>query len=81
MEDGDMGHREAAIRFWSSLALAAGLSGCTDPDMGTIRADRRAVEGQKSTSPDRTSPLANKARPRPGDNDTSPKSRWGEAKP
>ena len=38
-----MGLRNAFVRLGSAVALAAGLAGCQDRDVGTIRADRRST--------------------------------------
>jgi hypothetical protein len=77
-----------AIRSWLILALATGLAGCQDRDIGTIRADRGTIEQLQRASSDRPAPASNtkKGRNRPETDDLSPKlltpkSGAGEAQP
>ena len=83
-----MTRRDAAIQMGLILALAAGLTGCQDPGVGTIHADRVAVQELQRANSDRPSPASNtkKGRKRPDYNDLSPKlltrkSGGGEAQP
>ena len=83
-----MTRRDAAIRSGLILALAAGLTGCQDPGVGTIQADRSVVEQLQRANSDRPAPAptTKKGRTRPDTNDLSPKlltrkSGGGEAQP
>jgi hypothetical protein len=76
-----MRHRHRAIRSGLILALASGLAGCQDPDIGTIKADRRALEHLQGASSDRPAPPPKSARKRPDLNDLSPKLRGGGTQP
>jgi hypothetical protein len=71
--------RDAATLSCLVLALAAGLAGCQDRDIGTIKADRGAVEQLQRANSDRPSPTSKNGRKRPDANDLSPKVRGGEA--
>jgi hypothetical protein len=76
-----MTRRDAAIRTGLILALAAGLTGCHDPGVGTIHADRSAVQELQRANSDRPSPPSKSARKRPDLNDLSPKLGGSEARP
>ena len=73
--------RDAATRSGLILALAAGLVGCQDPDIGTIRADRSVLQQLEGANSDRPSPPSKAARKRPDLNDLSPKPGGSEARP
>ncbi len=78
-----MNRWDAAIRFGLILSLAAALAGCQDPAIGTIKADRAAVEQLRRANSDRPTKPTPKppknTRKRPDTNDLSPKLRSGEA--
>jgi hypothetical protein len=83
-----MSHLRATLRSVPILALTAGLAGCQDSAVGTIKADRRAVEQVYRPSSDRPAkPQPSKSsRKRPDLNDLSPKlpspkGRGGETQP
>jgi hypothetical protein len=76
-----MDRRDAATRSGLILALALGLVGCQDPDIGTIRADRSVVEQLQRANSDRPSPPSKSSRKRPDLNDLSPKRGGSEARP
>jgi hypothetical protein len=65
------------------LALAAGLAGCQDPDVGTIKADRGAAVQFVRANPGQSAPpVRSKSSPkRPDTNDLSPRLRGGETHP
>jgi hypothetical protein len=71
------------VFLWAGLLLImSGLGGCNDPAVGTIRADRRAVE--QVTHAGAATPSASKqqsSRKRPDFNDLSPKVRRGNTQP
>jgi hypothetical protein len=72
-----------ALRPCFVLALAAGLAGCQDSAVGTIKADRRAAEQLQRAVSDRPAPpsKSKSSRNRPDVNDLSPKFRGGESQP
>jgi hypothetical protein len=72
---------DAATLSYLVLALAAGLAGCQDRDIGTIRADRRVVEQLQRANSDRPAPLSKSSRKRPDTNDLSPKLHGKESRP
>jgi hypothetical protein len=73
--------RSRAIRSSLILALAVATTGCGDPRVGTIKADRRVVEELERASSDRPAPLSKNARKSQDTNDLSPKLGTGKAKP
>jgi hypothetical protein len=78
-----MNRNDTALRSGLILALAAVLAGCQDSDVGTIRADPRAV-GQMDRAPSNPPARPSGSRPsrRPADtNDLSPKLPEGKARP
>jgi hypothetical protein len=81
----NLNRRAAARRSRLILALAPvlALAGCQDPDIGTIRADRSAVEQLQSTNSDRPAPPSKTktGRQQPDTNDLSPKHRGREIQP
>jgi hypothetical protein len=64
-----MTRRDAATRSGLILALAAGLTGCQDPGVGTIHADRSVVQELQRGNSDRPSPPSKSSRKRPDLND------------
>ena len=83
-----MNRGEAAIGLGLILALAAGLAGCQDSAVGTIKADRRAAEQLQRAVSGRPAPpsKSKSSRKGPDTNDLSPKllspkMRGGEAQP
>jgi hypothetical protein len=75
VEDPVMKHSDIAIGAGLILALAGGLSGCNDPAVGTIKADRRALEELQRAVSDRTtnSSPSKSSKKNPDYNDLSPK--------
>jgi hypothetical protein len=71
------------VFLWAGLLLAAhGLTGCQDSSVGTIHADRRAVEQVThagAAAPSASNPRS--SRKRPDFNDLSPKVRGGNTQP
>jgi hypothetical protein len=70
-----MSHTHAAIAAGLILASAGVFAGCQDPAVGTIKADRRAVEELQRAVSDRpaNSPPSKSSRKSPDYNDLSPK--------
>ena len=76
-----MNRRHPEIRSGLILALVAGLTGCQDPDIGTIKADRSVVQQLQRANSDRPSLPSKSSRKRPDLNDLSPKLGGSEARP
>jgi hypothetical protein len=76
-----MKSRATAVRSWWVLALAAGMTGCQDRDVGTIRADRGALEALRPANSDPPPPPSSpRSKGRPDYNLRSPKHDRLEAK-
>jgi hypothetical protein len=75
-----MKRRATAVRSWWVLALAAGMTGCQDRAVGTIRADRGALDALRPANSDPPSPPSGPRKGRPDYNLRSPKQPRGEAK-
>jgi hypothetical protein len=63
------------------VLIVAGMAGCQDSAVGTIRADRAAVEQLRRANSDRPKSASKKSRRRPDFNDISPKFRGEEVRP
>jgi hypothetical protein len=68
-----MSRTHAAIATGLILASAGVFAGCQDPAVGTIKADRRAVEELQRAVSDRPSAPSKSSRKPPDYNDLSPK--------
>jgi hypothetical protein len=65
------------------LAVTALLPGCQDPDIGTIKADRGALQQLDRAPSDQPAPpsKSKSSRKRPDTNDLSPRNRGGNSQP
>jgi hypothetical protein len=75
-----MNCRAAATLPFLVLALAAGLAGCQDSGVNTIKAERDAVENVQRTNSDRPAQSSKGRRMGPDTNDLSPKLQRRETK-
>jgi hypothetical protein len=73
--------RIRAIRSSLIFALAAAMTGCGDPRVGTVKADRRVVEELHRANSDRPTSPSKNARKRQDTNDLSSNLGRGEAQP
>jgi hypothetical protein len=63
----------ARCSFVLAIASGLGLGNCQDPAVGTIKAERGAIEKLQSGASGRPAPPAKSSRNRPDYNDLSPK--------
>jgi hypothetical protein len=76
-------NRRAAVRICLMLTLTGAITGCQDSAVGTIKADRKTVEGLQRAVSDRPQqpPKSKARRNQPDYNDRSSKFPGGEGQP